>query len=479
MDDSSPLRTPFIPPVTLMEHMHNGYITSKNHPKLPLTIHNYTQRGFSSSASTSRQSLDLSIACRSLITETHTGNVISRSFSKFFNHHEKLAYKPTGSEYAFEIEEKLDGSIISLFCYHDEWMMSSRSSFEGPHIDAAWKVLTARYPQVIPRRGEKTSGVAKSEILDKEKTYVFELVDPTMPIKVRYTTKDMVLLAIIAKDGQEPTYDFDWSQLPFTRPKMHKADKIDTKELHVLNRDNEEGFVVKFWPTKDDTHPQRIKVKFESYLKRSRPFGDDLVDSMSNVAISQKQNKKKQPSAGSISFPTLPTPASLVDLYIKHRLELPHFVESVIDARMELLKTKYMNHLEDTHIADDYGDSLWLEAVSTTWNRIHALFTLHEDEWRRLIEVLQNDGFRRHGGGGKASTSTTTAKQGKRSPESSKSDPKTAFQQRIAKPDIEKALRAPLLARYEGADGVTVVRLVIEAIELPGDLRSEEVIVLQ
>lgn len=462
--------------------MHNGYITSKNHLKLPLTIHNYTQRGFSSSASTSRQSLDLSIACRSLITETHTGNVISRSFSKFFNHHEKLAYKPTGSEYAFEIEEKVDGSIISLFCYHDEWMISSRSSFEGPHIDAAWKVLAARYPRVIPQRGEKTGGVSKSVILDKEKTYVFELVDPSMPIKVRYTTRDMVLLAIIAKNGQEPTYGFDWSQLPFTRPKTHTEDKVHAKELHLLNRDNEEGFVVKFWQTKDDTYPRRIKVKFESYLKRSRPFGDDLVDSMSNVAISQKQNKKNQSSAGPIPFPALPTPASLVDLYIKHRLEFPHFVESVIDARMELFKTKYMNHLEDTHIADDYGDSLWLEAVSRTWDRIHALFTLHEDEWRRLIEVLQNDGFRRHGGGGgKTSTSTVTAtaKQGQRGSQSSKVDPQAAFQQRIAKPDIEKSLRAPLLARYEGADGYTVVRLVLEAMEVPGDLRSEEVILLQ
>ncbi|KAF8799231.1 hypothetical protein BYT27DRAFT_7318779 [Phlegmacium glaucopus] len=63
------------------------------------------------------QTDDMAEAARPLITESNSGQVVSKSFSKFFNHHEKQAYTPTGGEYAFTIEEKVDGSITSLFCY--------------------------------------------------------------------------------------------------------------------------------------------------------------------------------------------------------------------------------------------------------------------------------------------------------------------------------------------------------------------------
>jgi RNA ligase len=180
-------------------------VTTKYHPTLPLAIHNYTYDAF-----VRHKSDDMAEAARSLITESHSGQVISRSFSKFFNHHEKQAYKPTGNEYAFVIEEKVDGSIISLFYYNNEWIMASRSSFESPHIISARRILNKLHPNVLTT-------------LDKSKTYVFELVDPRMLIRVVYHEEDLVLLAIFAKDGQEPPYNFDWSKYPFARPKVHNS----------------------------------------------------------------------------------------------------------------------------------------------------------------------------------------------------------------------------------------------------------------
>ena len=275
-------------------------ITSKDHPSLPIAIHNYTNRAFS------RQKWDaLAVAARALVTEIPTGNVVSRSFSKFFNYHEKLAYRPTGNEYTFEIEEKVDGSIISLFCYKNTWITTSRSSFDGPHAATARSILDTKYTGIL-------------EKLVRNKTYVFELIDPSMPIKIVYETTDLILLSVMSKDGKEPPADFDWTSLPFPRPRVHGAPRVDPAALSKLNIKNEEGFVVKFWRTPHDEHPQRIKVKFESYLQDT---GHRVITSMAKVSIH------------SASEP--PSYASILATYLTQRRQIHHFKSSVISDRME------------------------------------------------------------------------------------------------------------------------------------------------
>lgn len=282
------------------------FISTKHHDELPLSIHNYDQRAFWISSPLSSYSperlqaivdspfvshdddasLALSLASRALVTHRHTGRVISRSFSKFFNYDEKMAYQPTGQEYAREIQEKVDGSIISLFWYDEHehqsrpisnrnltgrWLLASRASFSNPHIDSAWNMLKNRFPNLID---------GKNTLLDKSKTYVFELVDPNMPVKIIYPYgADLVLLAIIAKDGSESNrHSSDFDHLPFRRPRVWTLEELlggsmdgaeqrmDLKKLIKLDRKNEEGFVFVYWRTKEDVHPQRCKLKLESYL---------------------------------------------------------------------------------------------------------------------------------------------------------------------------------------------------------------------
>jgi hypothetical protein len=240
----NPRRSLFIDPSQLKDYAEErprppnqkvcALISTKYHPKLPLAIHNYTYDAFM------RNNVDdLAVAARTLITESNSGRVISRSFPKFFNYHEKQAYKPTGDEHAFVIEEKVDGSIISLFYYHNEWMMASKSAFETPHTISARRILDKLYPNVLAT-------------LDISQTYIFELVDPRMPIRVVYQKEDLILLAIFAKDGQEPPHNFDWSIFPFSRPKIHNAPQVNPKQLSQMNWRNEEGFVIKFWLTPED-----------------------------------------------------------------------------------------------------------------------------------------------------------------------------------------------------------------------------------
>jgi len=394
-------------------------ITTKRHTNLPLAIHNYTNRAFMKQTAPD----ELTLAARTLVTETTTGTIVSRSFSKFFNFHEPHAYKPTGEEYAFTIEEKVDGSIISLFWYREAWMMISRSSFDSPHATAARKILDEQYPGILDK-------------LEKDKSYVFELIDPHQPIKVVYKKKGLILLSIFSKDGQEPPYNFDWTILPFPRPRIHSVSSMNLKELSKLNIENEEGFVVKFWQTMDDRRPQRIKVKFESYL------------------TSTKISIKRLPVSHSPSSP--PSNARILEIYTNVRLRMHHFKSSVISSQMEAQKREHLRSLE--RIADDYGGEAWLDKIEKVWDRIGALFSLQEVEWDETTKSLEREGYKP----GPRNASSQVAK-GK-------------FEKRIKRNDIDKAYRGALLAWFIGETPKKLVALVVTGVEIPQDLRTSGII---
>lgn len=427
LDNTSPLRSLTIDPVLLTSHAAErprppsnkvySLITTKYHPTLPLAIHNYNNK----SIYLLKEWDDLGLAARTLITEKQTGKIVSRSLPKFFNYDEKFAYKPTGKEHAFAIEEKVDGSLISLFWYDDKWIFVSRTSFQSTHAAAAHRILERHYPRTLTK-------------LDKENTYVFELVDPKLPIKVIYTKEDLVLLSIVTKDGKEPPYDFDWTALPFSRPRKHLDTVVSPSVLSKLNYDNEEGFVVKFWATLYDRYPKRIKVKFESYLELTEGW-------------------KGTPSS---SPKTAPSNSQILGIYSKHRLQIHHFKADDIANTMAKHRTYYLESLEK--IADDYGGASWLKRIENTWDRIDAIFTLQEDELTDTMALLKKEGY---------IPKMANAKSNSR---------KDEFRKRMRKADVDQKLREALMAWYIADLHARRVAAFIHQLEIPADLRSTEVI---
>ena len=430
MNSQSPLQSLRIDPSLLKDHSSErarppnqkvlALITTKQHPNLPLAIHNYADHAFIKKTAPD----ELTLAARTLVTETTTGKVVSRSFSKFFNFHEPHAYRPTGKEYAFSAEEKVDGSIISLFWYRETWMMISRASFDSPHAIAARKILDTQYPGILGK-------------LEKDKSYVFELIDPSQPIKVIYKKKGLVLLSIISKDGQEPPHNFDWSVLPFPRPRIHSVSSINPKELRQLNIENEEGFVVKFWRTKDDRRPQRIKVKFESYLKST-----ERTKPVTSFPISRSSSP--------------PSNATILGIYTKLRLQIHHFKPTVISSQMEAQKREYLRSLE--RIADDYGGGAWLDKIEKVWDRIGALSSLQEVEWVETTKSLEREGYKP----GPKNAGSQVAKG--------------RFRERIKRNDIDKAYQGALLAWFVVEPPTKLVSLVVASVEIPQDLRTTDTI---
>ncbi len=207
-----------------------GLIKRQKHPNLDLFIWNYTPK-----TQYDRLWDDLTISCRGLVTNKK-GNIVARSFDKFFNLEEE---KNIPNE-PYEIYEKLDGSLIILFWNNNELILSSKGSFVGEHAIQAKRIIS-NYDL---------------SCLDFSKTYCFELVAPWNRIVCSYPKEELFLLAKFDRFGNE--YSIEHYQ---NFPLVKKYNHIKINQIKETISEDREGVVVKFQSGK------RIKIKGEEYKR--------------------------------------------------------------------------------------------------------------------------------------------------------------------------------------------------------------------
>lgn len=224
----------------LDRYVAEGWLISQNHPTLPLTIYNYSQ-----STQYEAKWDEVTLSCRGLVFDD-AGNQVSRPFKKFFNIEENR-HTPTEN---FEIYEKVDGSLITVFNYNGEWVVSSRGSFTSEQAVAAQKLF---------------NGLKNIDSLETAATYLFELVAPWNRIVVNYgDVEELILLG-----AQTSTYEGSWQDLyelsmVIGCKVVKRYDFEDYTEIQKLNWENHEGFIVRF------SNGDRCKIKFEDYVKLHR-----------------------------------------------------------------------------------------------------------------------------------------------------------------------------------------------------------------
>jgi RNA ligase len=264
----------------------DGYIKVNKHPTADLFIYNYTSK-------TQYEHVwnYWTLTCRGLIMDKDY-NIVARPFQKFFNLSEfENQVIPNEN---FEVYEKMDGSLGILYWLDNKPFIATRGSFISEQAQEATQMLNTQYAHVIP-------------LLDKSKTYLFEIIYPENRIVLDYGNKrKLVLLAIIdTQTGTEsPVETFHGTSLskaetPLSKegtslsraetplpkegtslpthffPIVKRYDGLnDLLKLKQLEEENKEGFVVKF---KDGF---RLKVKFDEYQRLHR-----IVTQMSNQDV--------------------------------------------------------------------------------------------------------------------------------------------------------------------------------------------------
>jgi len=221
----------------LLEKYHqDGLLYKQQHPTLPLTIWNYTEK-----VQYDELWDDITLQCRGLVTDDK-GNIIARPFRKFFNL-EESKFTPTEN---FEVYDKLDGSLGIVFWYNNEWHIATRGSFTSDQA------------------------IKGKEMLDKSNTkyglypgytYLMEIIYPENRIVVDY--KGVEKLVVLACFHSEKGVEGNISEMVNEGWEVvKKYDGItDYKTLKEMIKDDEEGFVVRF------TNGDRVKIKGSEYLR--------------------------------------------------------------------------------------------------------------------------------------------------------------------------------------------------------------------
>ena len=227
-----------------------GLVVGRRHPRLPLTIYNYTPDAAFAGAWDAT-----TLGCRGLVLDD-LGNVVMRCMPKFFNyqeHQQKPSLPDIPAGEAFTAYEKLDGSLIQVSSYEGELLVSSRGSFESDQAVAA-KDLIESHPDGFFVPVNAPSG---------DITYQFELIGPSNRIVVSYPQDELVLLGGITRDANKwlsPAVMTGFVQPPARSCLWQVSGDIDLDTLIASNHPNREGYVLVF------ESGLRVKVKHEDYV---------------------------------------------------------------------------------------------------------------------------------------------------------------------------------------------------------------------
>jgi hypothetical protein len=65
-----------------------------------------------------------------------------------------------------------------------------------------------------------------------------------------------------------------------------------------------------------------------------------------------------------------------------------------IDACMSSVKQQLLEAIRGLNVSDDYGGEAWLAEIMKIWDRIHALFSIQEIDWKDTVKKLKEEGHK-------------------------------------------------------------------------------------
>lgn len=218
-----------------------GFVREQYHNRMPLAILNYTD-----ACTYAKQWNPVTLACRGLIYERITGQVIARPWGKFFNYGEMGVELDLDA--AAEVTNKADGSLGILYA---DGRIATRGSFHSVQATHATDLYRRRYHRKWKR--------------DLDLTYLFEIIYPANRIVLDYgQLDDLVLLGAVETDTGRTIGPENLPEWPGPRTAVMPARTL-REALALPDRENAEGVVVRF-PASDTL----VKLKQADYVALHR-----------------------------------------------------------------------------------------------------------------------------------------------------------------------------------------------------------------
>jgi|GEM_PF-1316553 len=227
-------------------------------------------------------------ACRGTILKITKEDVslVECAFTKFGNYGEP--YLDEIDWKSITVQEKVDGSIITLYFFNGKWHWKSHRTFEAdtkvldiPAIDNDEKFEPKTFLDLIIQSCKYKYGENYFDWINdlpKNKCFTFELTSPYMRIVIPYYKTNLTLLGSRCTDypyqeysGIDTKNEF---KLNFDTPKLFPLSSLKDCIEAAKNLKGQEGFVG------CDKYFNRCKIKSPIYVMNHRAKGD--------VSISEK-----------------------------------------------------------------------------------------------------------------------------------------------------------------------------------------------
>lgn len=224
----------------LEKYYNEGWLIKQVHPTKDLTIWNYSRK-----TAWEDHWDEITLMCRGLVTNSK-GKIVSRCLPKFFNWEQLInANYPIPSE-SFTMTDKMDGQYGGLFYYDNEWILTSRGSFES----------------IYAKRGYELLKKYNYSELSHDLTYIFEIIFKEGRIVIKYDYEDLVMLASInIETGIEKSiYGQGYEVLGFKLVKKYDGVN-DFNAIKAMIADDAEGYVIQF------KSGFRMKIKGDEYCR--------------------------------------------------------------------------------------------------------------------------------------------------------------------------------------------------------------------
>ena len=218
---------------------------------------------------------------RGIILDTELCEVVCWPFRKFANFIE--SYADSIDWHTACVQEKIDGSIIKLWYSRrqERWIFSTNSMIDAGNASIERSPFHHTFLDVIHNAVNYKK--IYMDILDKEKTYIFELVGPETRVVVRY---DLPMLYHIGTRHNHTGLESE-EDIGIKKPARYSLHSLEDciEVASKLNSDKDsieyEGFVVV------DANWNRVKIKNPDYLVKHKiaavyPSLDNCVDMLLN-----------------------------------------------------------------------------------------------------------------------------------------------------------------------------------------------------
>ena len=193
---------------------------------------------------------------RGIIIDMTTYRVVCWPFRKFGNHIESYADEIDWD--SAQVQEKIDGSIVKLYCYKGKWHWATNGVINAENAGVANTNMS--FLDLI-HKAINYKDIPFDKLFNNV-TYIFELVSPYNKVVINYSKP---MLYHIGSRSNETGQEFNFT-IGIQKPKVYPLHSFEDalKAAEALNEDQDnvehEGFVVV------DKNWHRVKIKSPAYL---------------------------------------------------------------------------------------------------------------------------------------------------------------------------------------------------------------------